>query len=358
MELGSDFNLRLESLQEEKNTVYEYMQNYYSVYLDSGRSGLRLVRDTMLGGEILVPDYICASVLKSFNGMNIKFYQINPNLEIDIEDLLNKISKKTKAVYLMHYFGAVQSDEVCAQILEKRTKIDFKIIEDTTHSLFSNPRTIGDYCICSLRKWFAIPDGGVLYSHKPLDKVMTGTIRYNTDTKKIYAMILKTLYLDKMLDCNAIYKEMFESTEAALDVRKEILLMTNASKYLLKYNNIKELVQKRKENFRQLQEGLSYIGLVPIGQINPDDCPFTFPIRISNRDRFRQFLIDHKIYCAVHWPLNDTVLYNIEPSCNLSKQIISLPIDQRYGRREIQYLLEVINKYERITQNANNLTCR
>lgn len=48
-----------------------------------------------------------------------------------------------------------------------RLRYGFSIVEDTTHSVFSVRRTIGDLCVCSLRKWFALPGGGALYGPAP-----------------------------------------------------------------------------------------------------------------------------------------------------------------------------------------------
>ena len=82
--------------------------------------------------------------------------------ELDqLEELIQKHS--VHVLYFMHYFGALQPEETRRRIAEWKETYGLTVIEDTTHSLFTAKKTVGDYCIASLRKWFPIPDGGVLY---------------------------------------------------------------------------------------------------------------------------------------------------------------------------------------------------
>jgi dTDP-4-amino-4,6-dideoxygalactose transaminase len=356
MELGSDFNLRFESLKEEQNTIYSFLKDFHTIYLESGRSGIRVLCNDLEDDEVLLPEYICDSVLQCFVGKKIKYYKLNSNLEINIEDLSDKINGRTSIVYLMHYFGSVQSKEINTYIAKKRTQYGFTIIEDTTHSIFSNTITIGDYCVCSLRKWFPIPDGGVLYSKRNLDRLNNKVNRQNKDINKIYGMILKTLYLEGIIDTKELYRGIFQKSEKLLDERNEVLLMSEISKWLLKFYNINEIVDKRRINYRQLENKLKTFGLSPICKIKDTDCPFTFPIKVNNRDDFRNYLIKNNIYCAVHWPIQGTDLYDYEPSRTLSEHIISLPIDQRYGKEDLDYLVDKIKKYERyLSYESNNV---
>ena len=87
-------------------------------------------------------------------------------MTIDIDDLKSKMDSQVTVVYLMHYFGSVQNNEVLKYLENTKKKRGYTIIEDTTHSIFTKKRTVGDYCVCSLRKWFPITDGGVLYTEK------------------------------------------------------------------------------------------------------------------------------------------------------------------------------------------------
>ena len=171
MEIGSEFNLRLETLTPTQDNIYNYLSGLNVIYLDSARSALRLLSQTLGDGDILIPEYICDSVIDCFPIERIKFYKLDCDMQINVNDLEEQISANTSVVYVMNYFGVLQSPENLSFLAEQKSKFRFTIIEDTTHSIFSKPITIGDYAIASIRKWFPIPDGGIIYSNFPLTEL-------------------------------------------------------------------------------------------------------------------------------------------------------------------------------------------
>ena len=77
MELGSNFELDLTQSEYKKDNIFNYLNDYYTVYTDSGRSAIRLLNKALKKGTILLPDYICESVLDIFkNDFRICFYRI------------------------------------------------------------------------------------------------------------------------------------------------------------------------------------------------------------------------------------------------------------------------------------------
>jgi dTDP-4-amino-4,6-dideoxygalactose transaminase len=355
MELGSEFNLRLEDLHKVDHSIIDYLQNFHTIYFDSGRSALRMLTETMEYGEVLLPEYICDSVLQCFSAHRVRFYRLNERLEIDIEDLSSKVNDYTVAVYVMHYFGSLQPRPSLSALTKLKNQNDFIIIEDTTHSIFSNPQTVGDYCICSLRKWLAIPDGGILYSGRLPHRITSMVPERNHDVNKSYAMILKTLFLDGKIESNTLHRKIFAESEERLDGRVEVRQISFLSELLLLCNNVQKLIQSRKENFMRIHQELSKSGLFPFVDISPKDhCPFTYPIKIGERDRLRQYLIERKIYCAVHWPLENSLLRYNNIARQLSSEIISLPIDQRYSHQEMNYMIQAICEYERTYHDSGH----
>ena len=348
MELGSEFNLRLEELEETQNSIYYKLKKHHTYYLDSGRSALKLLLKEIKKGEVLLPEYICDSVIRAFSEFNINYYRLKEDLTIDLDDFHSRVNDNTRVVYVMHYFGALQPEEILTQIFLMKNQSDFIIIEDTTHSLFSRMQTIGDYCICSLRKWFAIPDGGILYSTKPLEFCNMNDLKRNTNIDKAYGMILKNLYLDGKIESNLLYRKILTDAEKKIDENKKIMKISSFSEYLLKCHDTIHLTTRRKENYTQLLNEIATIGLKPIVKVEEGLCPFVLPISIDGRDTLREYLIENKVYCAVHWPLEITSLYKIKRSRKLSERILSLPIDQRYGLEEMSYLIRVLKNYKEI----------
>ncbi len=345
IELGSEFEIDLEALEIQNDSIYHYLQDFRTVYMDSGRSAAAALLTLMRTGTILLPDYICDSVIRVYEtGFRIKYYHIREDFSADPDDLMRKIDDSVTAVYLMHYFGMVQNHQVLEGIHSAREKYDFLIIEDTTHSIFTKSCTIGDYCICSLRKWFAVTDGAVLYSRKDLSGLEHCHMPVKQMSKKLTAMILKKLYIDDRLDCNQLYRSIFEEEEEKLEQQTKIYRISELSGSLLKNYSVSELVKKRKDNYRMLMETLTEQGM---NVIFPEDefVPLVCPIYTEDRERLRRYLAEHHVYCAVHWPLEKTDLYVFEESRNKSEHIISLPVDQRYGSEHMRYLQGVLRNY-------------
>ncbi len=346
MELGSEFNLKLEDIVEKSDNIYKYLADYDTMYFNSGRSGFMALDAILPKGKVLVPGYLCDCVIESFKNHDVEFIKVNECLEYDVEEFFNKLDYDVVAVVLMNYFGHLQDPDLIKQIEKWKETYDFIVIEDTTHSIFSNPLTIGDYGICSLRKWLPIPDGGVLYSKKSLDDIRSNDYNRNENINKAYGMILKTLYLENGFDFNKEYRNIFAKSEERLDFQEMPLLISSFSQYLMRCIDIKDMVLKRQENGKYIYSSLKKSGNMDfVVNFKRDECPLTVPIYIENRNVFRKYLIDNNIFCAVHWPIENTVLGENRWAVNISDSIISLPIDQRYDKKDLDYMLDIIKKY-------------
>ena len=345
MELGSEYNLDVNQLTLKENNIFQYLNIFHTVYLDSGRTCLRLLSEQLGEGDVLLPEYICDSVIKSFNSRKRDYYRLTPTFQIDIDDLVTRINEKTKIILVVNYFGSLISPDVCSRLEGIKKQYNVIIIEDTTQSIFSNKKIVGDYCVCSLRKWFPIPDGGVLYSQNDMKQLSNHVSIKNTSVSKIYPMILKTLFLQGFSLDKDIYRELFVSCETEIETRVDSFIMSDISTYILQCFNIDEMISSRTRNYAYLHEKLIGLNILPAISLSDSNCPFCYPIIHNNRDNLRQHLIKNNIYCAVHWPIKDTEIENLPHAKELASQILSLPIDQRYGIEHMDYLLEILHEY-------------
>ena len=81
MELGSEYNLDLNQLEYTQDNLYTYLKE--SIFMDSGRGALQLLLESLPKGKVLMPNYICDSVIDCFEkDYEIKSYQINTDLTI------------------------------------------------------------------------------------------------------------------------------------------------------------------------------------------------------------------------------------------------------------------------------------
>lgn len=395
MELGSEFDLDLSQLTETSDTIFTYLEDFQAIYTDSGRSSLRLLSGLLQGEAILLPDYICGTVADALpEDCRIIYYPVNLRFQINMEKLEELLhSHSVRFLYLMHYFGSLQQKNVIAHIAYLKQEYHLTIIEDTTHSLFTAKKTIGDYIVASLRKWFPIPDGGVLYAEKghflsepPLTK--------KPASQKVEAMLLKKLYLTEGFDCNAKYREIFTKEEAAFQHQTGVYQMSDIAHFLLAHFPIAPMCHSRQRNAALLLEGLrgmqrirgdcsiqcirkgSSIQSIEEGysmqcrskkrgmqckaegqnmqceseilqhsygiavNLKPAEVPLALPIYAAQRDMLRSLLIKRNVYCAVHWPLGHPAAYG--DSRWIGEHILSLPLDQRYQKEDMEYLLDCL----------------
>jgi len=104
------------------------------------------------------------------------------------------------------------------------------------------------------------------------------------------------------------------------------------------YEHIKK---KRIDNFNILHEALLKNNLLNIDSLDLFECPMVYPYYVDDKT-LRKKLIDNRIYIATYWP-------NVLKWCSedmleyeLTNNIIALPIDQRYGREEMDYIIKLL----------------
>lgn len=307
MELGSEFSLT-GCGEVVHDSIFHYLSDFHSIYTDSGRSAIRLIEQTISSGPVLLPSYICDSVCSCFPNRPLWFYRMDENLGIDWEDFCEQLKKGPAIVYLHYFNGLLPSDDILEWLRMEKEKGNFTVIEDTTHSIFSAPMTVGDYAICSLRKWFPIPDGGVLYGRNPLP-VKPPHRQAQWVSQKKQAMEWKRLYLRGEMGeyINPAYRRLFIHCDHALDCQTDVFALSSSSKAILHGCSVEAVRTARRNNYQQLQRRLGRITeLQPLCEPDDKACPLTFSVKVELRDCLRSYLIEHKVFCAVHWPVQGT----------------------------------------------------
>ena len=348
MELGGEFFLDLTQLNTTDHSILQSLQAQPHQLFDSGRSALSYASRALPAGAVLLPEYICDCVIRAFTGREIRFYRLTASLEIDWDSLQDQLDGQVAIVFLMHYFGSLQPADILSQLVSAKARYGFTIIEDTTHSFFTSRRTVGDLCAASLRKWFALPGGGVLYG--PSVSVQMPMPTKKGGDRRAYGMVEKALFLQGELDCNEAYLRLFQETEEALDAQTDILRISDFSRFLLSTVDENTLTARRRANYARLLDALSPLGFTPVCTLPEGGCPLTLPILVEARDEFRRYLKRHSIYCAVHWPFDGTQPENRPLAQHMAAHMISLPIDQRYDAEHIDYLIQTIQAYEEQSQ--------
>ena len=351
-EIGSDFHI----VNAEKNVevnIFRYLKTFHTQFYDSGRSALKALLTHIPAKRVLLPGYICESVRDCFNTNEVFYYKINKEMKICWKDVLNKAKNNIDIVYLHFFNGYIDASYNFEELIELQKIYKFLIIEDTTHSLFTNKNIVGDYCVCSLRKWFPVPDGGVLYSAK--NKLPLKCLEQNEWFSVRYkAMQLKTMYLTgKQID-KADFLAIFAEAEKALDEQENIYRLSNISKKLLEKIDVKKMINARCRNVEYLNDYFQKTHIKNVSMGQSGQVPLFYTLLVQNRDDIRRMLIDNKIYCPVHWPLYSEI-ENISSSIYINLHELSIPIDQRYSYGDMQYIADIFRKWEETNDSTYKL---
>ena len=162
MEIGSEIQLNLSDYTSPvEDNVFSYLSKYNTIYVDSGRSALKLLSNSLPDGSVLLPSYICLSVIESFCNRKVDYYSITKDFSFCANELIKLINQlKPKIILIMNYWGKILNQIITRKLQDCCKANKTIIIEDATHSIFTFPLTIGDYCVCSLRKWYPAARGG------------------------------------------------------------------------------------------------------------------------------------------------------------------------------------------------------
>ena len=137
-----------------------------------------------------------------------------------------------------------------------------------------------------------------------------------------------------------IYLEMFEKGESIIDDELECGMSRIAEK-LYNYVNEEHVKVLRLNNAHYIVDKLNEIGIKPLLPLKDDKVPLFIPIILKNRDIVRKSMFKKEIFCPVHWPLDGMPVKRGEL---MAKSELSLIIDQRYGRKEMNAIIDELKK--------------
>lgn len=300
--------------------------NHYhndAIKLNSARYCLEYILSKKNYKKIYIPFYTCDSVLKPVRllDIEIEYYSIDKNFM----PILDKRIKDYEVILFINYFG-LNIDNILS--IKNKYK---NIIIDNTQAFYVKPQE-GIDTLYSPRKFFGVSDGGYLYTDIKKDYKLKKDVSY-----KRYKYLLKRTDLG----AQSGYED-FLNNEIELN-NQEVLEMSNLTSAILSSLDYKDIKNKRELNFKLLHENLKDINELIINKSLMNNGPMVYPLLIS-KDGIREYLIENKIYVATYWK---DVLKRVDKNsfeAHLTKYLLPLPIDQRYGEEEMQYIIKIIKK--------------
>ncbi|MBR5229573.1 MAG: DegT/DnrJ/EryC1/StrS aminotransferase family protein [Firmicutes bacterium] len=348
--LTEDFDLRLDTAKNYDRKVYTNNGRTASVY------AMRHCAEQMKGKKVLLPDYLCLSVISAVEaaGIEYDFYRVNRALEIDLEDLKNKLDDTVGMLYVIHYFTIPQPKSVVDEVVKIAEENNLLIMEDITQAIFSRDEErmgFGDYAVGSLRKWFPMTDGGIMAVKNGVSGVeqeMPDGYDLSVYRELMISVIRKEYRLNPSRE-----KETYLQYEKNANAGRYLDLtprhITDESKKIMLSSDIDKLIKRRVENFNYLYEELKDVkGLEILSKPIDEDnnyVPFGFTVLAEDREGLYRHLVNNNIIPEIQWILPVEYYTPGEDAQFLSDHNIMLQCDQRYGIEEMKYTADKIKEF-------------
>ena len=301
------------------------------------------------GDEVIVPSLTFVATVNA-----VKYVSATPvfaditslnNFSINPQDIEKKITKRTKAIIVMHYGGfSCDMDE----IMKLSKRYNLYVIEDSAHAPLAEYKgrklgTIGDIGCFSFfsNKNITCAEGGMIISNNS---------ELTKKAKLLRAHGMTSLSYDRAKGHSTEYDVLELGYNYRLDDIRGSLLLTQLDK-------LNEDIIKRQELRELYIKGLNKLD----GIIIPyKDSPYTssnyiFPIllkngNISKRNEFRQKLVNLGIQTSIHYPavhkfsIYDNSKITLPKTEYVSDNEITLPLFPKLTEQQINEVISAIKQ--------------
>ncbi|MBZ0204733.1 MAG: hypothetical protein K8H89_00310 [Flavobacteriales bacterium] len=297
-----------------------------ALFLTSGRACMAAVLDA--NPEVVrvhVPYYSCGSVLVAMEerGIEVSFYPIAetllPQKRIEPQD--------DELLVLIDLFGLRGSS-----FTQLGAGLGRNVVFDDTHAFHAGRRERHQWSFNSARKFHGTPDGAFLYAPIPLQ----------APTGRNEGVSAEHLLL-RHLGANAEAYAAFRRNEECITT--EFRAGNLISELLLERADHQYCKTARRRNFLKLAELLGPLNTTS-ADLGPDAVPYCYPLFLQgDRSQLRSDLQALGIFIPVFW--NDVIARQDRTGeflfeKNLSRGLLPLPVDQRYGLSEMEILAEQV----------------
>jgi perosamine synthetase len=318
------------------------------------------------GDEILAPAYHCGSELDVLlgAGVTVRLFRVSRNAEIDLDDLQTRITSRTRAVYVIHYFGFPQRLDSINGLCRER---NLRLIEDCALSSLSevDGRRIGgagDVAVYNFPKVLPVPDGGALVINN--DSLACGPWRpWRPDFWEISASVLRLVRQSVLAGLPAGFVRLLiaafrshvkssptlsapgipESYYFTAALRNRAISRT--SSWLMERMDVAEVRKRRRSNYAVLLKQVEHIpGVKPLLQeLPPGVCPLFLAVIVEEAQAVARKLQAYAIPAIAWW----AGYHRSFPDCGgfeearfLKSHLLALPIHQQLDEGAMEFIGE------------------
>lgn len=317
------------------------------IKLNCGRNALKYIARARKIKKMLIPYFLCDSIEKALidEGISISFYHVGWDFKPDfthakpaaekydlahqgrclseqnIDAELDEEKNADTYIYLVNFYGQL-SDEYIMDFHKKHPRL----ILDNVQSYFQEPLD-GIDTIYSCRKYFGVSDGALLFTDASLDEEIGQDFSY----QRMHYILggFERPEGEFFREYDRKNNDIFEHE----DIKKMSALTEN-----ILHGIDYEFVRKRRtENFRFLHDALGCRNRL---KLSIPDGAFMYPFYTERAEEIRKAFLKKHIYIPEFWAETREKTDPSDIDYLLSKNILPLPVDQRYTEDALRIFVD------------------
>jgi len=343
----------------------EYVGAEHAIATNSATAALHLacmLLELVPGDEVLIPTMTFVSTAHAavYCGAKPVFVDVDPEtLCIDLEDMVRKITPRTRAVIPVHYGGhPCQMDEIW-EIAERK---NFAVIEDAAHACGSQykGRNIGGLEKSAVTcfsfhavKNLATGDGGMITTNHSEYVNKLKRLRWVGIDKSTWERTEEVLAnMDLSIRSYANYGWYYEVQDLGYKYHMNDI---SAVIGLVQLQKLEAANKRRKQIVQKYQSELSKLAWLqcPVEKEYSNSCHHNYVIKTPFRDRLNLWMKEKGIATGVHYlpahlqPYYQRLYnYHLPNAEKVWKQLLTLPLYPDLADEEVDYVINTILDFQ------------
>lgn len=288
-----------------------------------------------IGDEVIVPanSFVASALAVSQCGLMPVFADCNSETyNLDRETVEPQITKRTKAILIVHLYGQVSD---MRQLKELASEYHLKLIEDAAqaHGAYYDGIRAG-----------ALGDAGAFSFYPAKNLGALGDAGAVTTNDDALAMMVRQL---SNYGSSEKYIHRYKGINSRLDELQAAVLS-------FKLDQLDTENEKRKTIAKQYQEGIKNIKIIQPLVNNFDAHVFhIYTVRTAQRDKLKRYLSENGIDTQIHYPIcihkqdayQECQALSLMVAETLQNEVLSIPIFPSLTQKEINYIIEILNRW-------------
>lgn len=294
-----------------------------AIDLNTGRNCLRYIIRARKIKKLLVPSLLCSVIIDVCEEEHVKYEYYS--VDSFFRPVITREIAEDEYIYIINFYGQL-NNEYLNKIVQKFSNI----IIDNAQAFFQEPIK-GVDTIYTCRKFFGVSDGAYLYTNKYIKEKIDKDYSYNR---------ISFLLGRYELSAREFYSA-YQENEHFL-CSQGIKYMSEVTHNILSSLCYDKIIEKRTQNFKVLHRELEVINNI---QVKLVEGPYMYPLLTKNGEYLRKRLQENKIYIPTLWPNVLTDERSDIKAVDYAKNILPLPCDQRYSKRDMREIVKLIFKF-------------